>query len=89
MTSYAVQEIFSFILDFSLASESFVCKIFSSIGNFDLASSVYTVHVHSCMPFFVLFRLVIIDNNNNDNNNNNFFDLEAFLQVPIHLQINK
>ena len=36
------------------------------------------------------FCLVIYDNNNNNkDNNNNFFDLEAFLQVPIHLQINK
>ena len=38
-----------------------------------------------------LFCLVINDDNdnNNNNNNNNFFDLEAFLQVPIHLQIKK
>ena len=27
--------------------------------------------------------------NNNNINNNSFFDLEAFLQVPIHLQIKK
>ena len=59
-----------------------------------------TPYVHPI--FFVSFRLVINDDNNNDNNNNdnnnnnnnndnnnNFFDLEAFLQVPIHLQINK
>ena len=40
----------------------------------------------------MLARLVINDDddgNNNNNNNNNFFDLEAFLQVPIHLQIKK
>ena len=29
------------------------------------------------------------DNDNNSNNNNKFFDLEAFLQVSIHLQIKK
>ena len=28
-------------------------------------------------------------NNNNNNNSNKLFDLEAFLQVPIHLQIKK
>ena len=42
-----------------------------------------------CNLFFVLFRLVIYDDDDNNNNNNNFFDLEAFLQVPIHLQINE
>ena len=50
-----------------------------------------------CIQFFVLFRLVINgdddDNNNNNNNNNNnrnnFFDRKAFLEVPIHPQINK
>ena len=26
---------------------------------------------------------------NNNNNNNKLFDLEAFLQVPIHLQLKK
>ena len=42
------------------------------------------------MTSFVLFQLVINDDNdNNYYNNNNFFDFEAFLQVPIHLQIKK
>ena len=54
-----------------------------------------TAQVHS--DFFVLFCVVINNNDNNNNNNNNnnyyntnnFFDLEVFLQVLIHLQINK
>ena len=42
----------------------------------------------------MLFRLVINDDILNDNDinnttNNNFFEFEAFLQIPIHLQIKK
>ena len=37
------------------------------------------------MPFY----FVINDDDDNNNINNNLIDLEAFLQVPIHLQINK
>ena len=50
-----------------------------------------TAHVH----FFVLFCLVINDDvndddvNDDDDDDNSFFDLEVFLQVPVHLKINK
>ena len=53
-----------------------------------LYSSKYLFNMcfNICLVLYVLFRLVISDNNKN---NNNLFDLEAFLQVPIHFQINK
>ena len=38
-----------------------------------------------CIQFFVLFRL----DSNDDGDDDNFFVLEAFLQVPIHFQVNK
>ena len=65
------------------------------LQNMEVVSSV-SVNCTCAFNSFVLFRSLINDdddnnnnndNDNNNNNNNNFFDFEAFLQVPIHLQI--